>query len=96
MTYLIELDMVDFDGILGMDWLHACYASIDNKTQLVKFQIPNDPVIEWSSSSVVTTGRFISYLKAIKLVPEGYIYELVRINDLNVEVPSLQLVSIVN
>ena len=36
-TYLIELDMVDFDGILGMDWLHACYASIDCKTRVVKF-----------------------------------------------------------
>ena len=24
-----ELDMVDFDVILGMDWLHACFSSID-------------------------------------------------------------------
>ena len=28
-TDLIELDMVYFYVILGMDWLHACYASID-------------------------------------------------------------------
>ena len=26
---LIELDMVDFDVILGMDWLYSSYASID-------------------------------------------------------------------
>ena len=32
MAYLIELDMVDFDVILGMDWLNACYASIDCRT----------------------------------------------------------------
>ena len=25
---LVELEMVDFDIILGMDWLHACYASL--------------------------------------------------------------------
>lgn len=25
---LIELDMVDVDGILGMDWLHDCIDSI--------------------------------------------------------------------
>ncbi|KAK6784443.1 hypothetical protein RDI58_017898 [Solanum bulbocastanum] len=25
----VELDMLDFDVILGMEWLHACYASID-------------------------------------------------------------------
>ncbi|KAG5599152.1 hypothetical protein H5410_030522 [Solanum commersonii] len=26
MANLIELDMIDFDVILSMDWLHACYA----------------------------------------------------------------------
>ena len=26
---LVELDMVDFDVILGIDWLHSCFASID-------------------------------------------------------------------
>ena len=26
---LIELDMVDFDIILGIDWLHPWYASLD-------------------------------------------------------------------
>ena len=29
---LIELDMVDFDVIIGMDRLHACYESIDFRT----------------------------------------------------------------
>ncbi|KAH0657055.1 hypothetical protein KY285_031937 [Solanum tuberosum] len=68
MADLVELDMVDFDVILGMDWLHAYYASIDCRTRVVKFQIPNEPVIEWSSSSAVPKGRFISYLKARRLV----------------------------
>ncbi|XP_069146008.1 uncharacterized protein [Solanum lycopersicum] len=31
---LVELDMVDFDVILGMDWLHACFASIDGRTRV--------------------------------------------------------------
>lgn len=44
---LVELDMVDFDIILGMDWLHAYYASIDCRTRMVKFQFPNEPVLEW-------------------------------------------------
>ena len=34
---LIKLDMVDFDVILGMDWLYSSYASIDCKTRMVKF-----------------------------------------------------------
>ncbi len=34
---LVELDMLDFDVILGMNWLHSCSASIDCRTRLVKF-----------------------------------------------------------
>lgn len=30
---LIELDMVDFGLILGMDWIHYYYASIDYRTE---------------------------------------------------------------
>ena len=33
MADLVELDMVDFDVILGMDWFHACYASIYCRTR---------------------------------------------------------------
>ncbi|XP_015168556.1 uncharacterized protein [Solanum tuberosum] len=32
MDDLVKLDMVDFDFIQGMDWLDACYASIDGET----------------------------------------------------------------
>ncbi len=87
--------MVDFDVILGMDWLHACYASIDCRTRVVKFQFLNEPVIEWSSSSAVPKGHFISYLKARKLVSKGCVYHLVRVNDSSVEIPHFQSVPIV-
>ena len=40
----VELDIVDFDVILAMDWLHV--ASIDCTTRVVKFNIPNEPVLE--------------------------------------------------
>ena len=59
MAYLVELEMVDFDVILGMDCLHADYASIECSTQVFKFQIPNEPVIGLSSSSTVPNGHFI-------------------------------------
>ncbi|WMV10108.1 hypothetical protein MTR67_003493 [Solanum verrucosum] len=51
--------------------LHACYASVDCRTRVFKFQFPNDPVLEWKSSLAVPKGRFISYLKARKLVSKG-------------------------
>ncbi|KAH0739576.1 hypothetical protein KY290_038281 [Solanum tuberosum] len=66
---LVELDIVDFDVILGMDWLHACYALVDCSYRVVRFQFPNKPVLEWKSSSVVPKGHFISYLKARKMAP---------------------------
>ncbi|KAH0652534.1 hypothetical protein KY289_030212 [Solanum tuberosum] len=53
-----------FDVILGMDWLHACYASVECRIRVVKFQFPSEPVIEFNSRSIVPKGRFISYLKA--------------------------------
>ena len=45
-TDLVKFEIVDFDVILDIDWLHSCYASIDCRTRVVKFQIPNEPVIE--------------------------------------------------
>ena len=49
---LVELDMVDFDVILGMYWFHACFASIYFRTRVVKFQFPNEPVIEWKGETL--------------------------------------------
>ncbi|KAH0712585.1 hypothetical protein KY289_008544 [Solanum tuberosum] len=95
MAYLVELDMVDFDVILGMDWLHACYASVNCRTRVVKFQFPNEPVLLWKSSSAVPKGRFISFLKARKLVFKRCVYHLVRVNDSSVEVPHIQSVPVI-
>ena len=39
--------MLDFDVILGMDWLHACFASIDCSKRIIKFNFPNELVIVW-------------------------------------------------
>ena len=52
--------MIEFDVILGLDLLHARYASVDCRTIVVKLQIPYELVIEWSSSSAVPKGLFIS------------------------------------
>ncbi|WMV10110.1 hypothetical protein MTR67_003495 [Solanum verrucosum] len=95
MADLIELDMVDFDVILCMVWLHACYASVDCRTRVVKFQIPNEPVLEWESSSAVLRGRFISYLKARKLTSKGCVYHLVRVSDSSAKIPHIQSVPVV-
>ncbi|XP_070020805.1 uncharacterized protein [Nicotiana sylvestris] len=34
---LIELEMLDFDVIMGMDWLSSCYAMLDCHAKIVRF-----------------------------------------------------------
>ncbi|WMV58293.1 hypothetical protein MTR67_051678 [Solanum verrucosum] len=41
-----ELDMLDLYVMLGKDWLHSCYVSIDYRTRVVKFRFQNEPIIE--------------------------------------------------
>lgn len=37
--------MLDFDVILGMDWLYSCFAFIVFRTRVVRFNFPNEPVV---------------------------------------------------
>ena len=41
---LIEIYMLDFDFILGMDWLYSWFVLIGCRTRVVKFQFPNEPI----------------------------------------------------
>ena len=79
-----------------MDWLAACYANVDCRGKIVQFQFQGEPIIEWKVSTVSPKGKFISYLKAGKMVRKGYIYHLVRVHDIKEEAPTLQLVPVVN
>ncbi|XP_070031815.1 uncharacterized protein [Nicotiana tomentosiformis] len=87
--------MVDFDIIAGMDWLSSCHAIVDCHTKTVKFSfIGEDPVI--IRGEVGThVGKFISYLKARKLVSSGCLAYLAHVRDMKVDSPMLESVQIV-
>ncbi|KAF3667099.1 RNA-directed DNA polymerase -like protein [Capsicum annuum] len=93
---LLELDIVNFDAILGMDWLHSCYAALDCRTQKVTFSFPNEPTIEWEGHSLAPREHFISYLRARKLLSKGCLYHLIWVRDSKAKSFPLQSVSMVN
>ena len=44
---LIELTILDFDIILGKDLLHKCYATIDYRKRILRFQFLNELELQW-------------------------------------------------
>ncbi|KAH0661922.1 hypothetical protein KY284_026853 [Solanum tuberosum] len=62
----VNHDCTVFVNQKSMDWLHACYALVDCKTLVVKFQFPNE---QWKSSSIVPKGHDL-----LGVPPEREIY----------------------
>ena len=92
---LVEHDMVDFDLILGIYWLHSCFSSIDCRTTVVKFNFPNKPAIEWKGGKLILRGRIIYCLQTCKMISKGYLYHIVRVKDLECDIHHIESVSIV-
>ncbi|XP_070004630.1 uncharacterized protein [Nicotiana sylvestris] len=93
---LVELGIVDFDVIMGMDWLYSCFPKLDCQTITMRLEFPNETVVEWKGDNVVPRGRFISYLKAAKMIMKWCIYHLVQVTDTHAEVLSLESIRVVN
>ena len=82
--------MVVFYVIIVMDLLHSCYASVNFRTRIVRFQCPDEPILKWKGSILVPMGRFISYLKSRKMKSKGYLYHIVRVKDSGLKTPTLE------
>ena len=92
----VELDMLDFYVILCMDCLHACFASIDCRTRVMRFNFPKKTVVEWKGENSIPRGRIISCLKACKMISKGCLYHIVRVQDLDSDIPPINSIPIVS
>ena len=92
---LVELDMVILDVILGIDQLHAFFASIGCRTRVVKSNFSNETVLEWKWGSSILRGHIISCLKVCKNISKGCLYHIVRLKNLDSKTPPIELIPIV-
>ncbi|KAL0544053.1 hypothetical protein IC582_019164 [Cucumis melo] len=68
---LIVLDMLDFDVILGMDWLAANHASIDCSRKEVTFNPPSMASFKFKGGRSRSLPQVISAIRASKLLSQG-------------------------
>ncbi|KAL0537629.1 hypothetical protein IC582_026612 [Cucumis melo] len=68
---LLVLDMLDFDVILGMDWLAANDASIDCSRKEVTFNPPSMASFKFKGGGSRSLPQVISAIRASKLLSQG-------------------------
>ncbi|XP_070022901.1 uncharacterized protein [Nicotiana sylvestris] len=74
----------------------GCIVSVqDCHVKIVRFQFPNEKVLEWKSSSTLLVGKFISYLKAQRMIGKGRLAYLAHIINTELEPPTLQSVPVI-
>ena len=93
---LIVLDLLEFDVILGMDWLAAYHATLDCHLKMVKFDPPGEPSFLVQGDRSVAPYNLISALGARKLLRKGCQGFLAIVRDVEAQEVSLEDVPVVN
>ncbi|KAL4020671.1 hypothetical protein IC575_019452 [Cucumis melo] len=78
---LLVLDMLDFDVILGMDWLAANHASIDCSRKEVAFNPPSMASFKFKGEGSRSLPQVISAIRASKLLSQGTLSILASVVD---------------
>ncbi|XP_042956291.1 uncharacterized protein LOC122292137 [Carya illinoinensis] len=68
---LLVFGQMEFDLILGMDWLFKHYAKIDCRKREVVFEPPTEDRMSYAGTSVKATPPLISALQARKCIDDG-------------------------
>ncbi|XP_049386729.1 uncharacterized protein LOC125850950, partial [Solanum stenotomum] len=92
---MIRLDMLDFDVILGMDWLSPYHALLDCYAKTVTLAIPGIPRVEWRGTSGSYPNRVISHIRAQRMIDRGCLSYLAFIRDVGAESPAMESIPVV-
>ena len=68
---LVELEIFEFDVILGMDWLSAHHAVLDCSNKIITLSISGKPVIRYQEDHSAISPCLISALTVRKLLAKG-------------------------
>ncbi|XP_070045296.1 uncharacterized protein [Nicotiana tomentosiformis] len=92
---LLLLSIVDFNVILGIDWLSPRHAILDCHAKTVTLAMSRFPRVEWRGSLEYILSRVISYLKAQRMVEKRCLAYLAFVRDVSVNTPTVESVRIV-
>ncbi|XP_070025852.1 uncharacterized protein [Nicotiana sylvestris] len=92
---LLLLDMIDFEVIMGMDWLSPYHAVLDCHAKTVSLVMLGLPRLEWKGSTVDTPSRVISFLKTRHIVEKGCLAYLAYVRDTIAESLTINSVPVV-
>ena len=63
--------MMEFDIIMGMDWLASCYATGNGRAEKVHSLFPRKTFLEWKGNIGTPRGKVLTYLKERKIISKG-------------------------
>ena len=93
---LIVLDMLEFDVILGMDWLAAYHATLDCHLKMVKFDPLGEPSFIVQGDRSLTLYNLILALSARKMLKKGCQGFLAFVKDVEANEGRVENTPIVN
>ncbi|XP_058003970.1 uncharacterized protein LOC131180640 [Hevea brasiliensis] len=82
---LIPLPVMNFDVILGMDWLSTYYATLDYRNKKVYFHILGVEEFSFNGDRSVASYNLVSAISARKMLRHGCQSYLVLVRDTSVE-----------
>ena len=73
------LEMIDFDVILGMDWLSSYHSILNCHNKTITLAMLGIPKVKWRGSLSHPPKGMISFLKARQFVQRGCLVYLAHI-----------------